>query len=195
VDRVTDLDFAGDLLLPVDPVRGLQIIRGELVRLIELDPKVREAAARVEQHLLNVSSTEDGDQRLAPVLWAQVRDHFRAASGVAAIRRALGDGDLILRWTESLLATRLHADVVRQVIEEAKQLEASDSGSGSRSFLDARDELQRQARIDAGADFIEVELMVGLALAAAAAAAIAAAAHTASHYTPEEIAAVKASYT
>jgi hypothetical protein len=133
------------LLLPLDPLRGLRRISEDFDRLVELDPKLREAKAQVEQHLGGLPSEEDIGERLGPILWVQLRDHLKSQRAVNTLRRALGDGDNVLRSVEEALATTFDVEVLQEVIREAGQLAQADSAAAG-LFRQARDELNEGVR-------------------------------------------------
>lgn len=136
----TQTEYADQHLLALDPLRGLHKLADELDRLVELDPKLREARDRLEERGTSLSSAEGLDETLLPLLWLRVRDHLRSQRDLRAIRLAFGRGDAVLRWVDGALATSFEADVLEQVIEEARKLDQPEADAPSR-LAEAREEL------------------------------------------------------
>ena len=135
-------DSVDMLLLPLDPLRGFQIITSDLDRLAELDPKIREARSLVEDHLRGLPSEKDRDEMLAPILWLQVRAYVQTPVNLGIIRRWFGNGDAVLRAVEEALNTTFDLEILHKVIQEGGELADADSAKDGR-LREARDELSR----------------------------------------------------
>jgi hypothetical protein len=129
-------------LVPLDPLRGFQTIMSDLDRLAELDPKIREARALVEDHFRGLPSEKDLDDKLAPLLWLQVRAYIQSPVNLGVIRRWFGNGDAVLRAVNEALETTFDQETLQKVIQETGQLAQADSVKDGR-LREARDELSR----------------------------------------------------
>ena len=160
------------LLAPVDPVRGLAALAADAERLRELDPRVREAAALVEDRLSGLSD-EERDGTLAPMLWLGLRARVASPPALDALRRSLRDGASVLHAVDTALAApAFGADVLRRAVRE--------SDATHRAALDeARVELDR---LRSGRDSTILALAIDLAIAAALAEAAAAERHLTHHH-------------
>lgn len=136
---------ADAFFVAIDPPRGLRRISSDLGRMVELDPKVRAAIALLDDRLHAVPP--DGQEMLGAVLWTRGRIRLACSVGLDGFRRWVGDGDAVLRAVERSLETIFSLEVLEEVIREATELAAADSGPGA-EIQRARDEMQRFAAAD-----------------------------------------------
>ena len=155
MSKVADpIDF---FLLPLDPARGLRTYADDLGRYAELDPRVREATALVEDRLNGLSDEERTS--LGAILWTQLRPYVQSPEALGQLRRSGVDGAFLLPAVDEALAGMLSADVLKTVVQEGNDLSAADAAMGDR-LRRAADELT-----NAGKDKPPAALVVGVVVA------------------------------
>jgi hypothetical protein len=144
-DLVQSTSTAVDsLLLSLDPLCGLRRIVADLDRLVTLDPKIREAARLLEERLSALTSDEDRNSVLTPVLWLQLRDFFASPGIFDAIRQRLTDGDAVLRQVESTLETIFSEESLSEVVRQVKAATSTEVEALTKSAVAQRLEMARQ---------------------------------------------------
>jgi hypothetical protein len=131
----------GYYLYPVAPIRALDELIDTITRLLKLDPKLAEAVRLVDGRFGELDSDDDREA-LAALLWLQVRPVLRSASNLTVLRRALGDGDAILRFTERSLTTTLDLALIRSALKEADAASGNLDVPGSGVLAAARREIR-----------------------------------------------------
>ena len=91
------------------------------------------------------SARRAGDARGSAGTRGRIR--LACSVGLDGFRRWVGDGDAVLRAVERSLETIFSLEVLEEVIREATELAAADSGPGA-EIQRARDEMQRFAAAD-----------------------------------------------
>jgi hypothetical protein len=159
------INFDTDLLLPLDPVRGLQILRDDIQRFSELDPKIREAMSLLQDRFGDL--TEEEQASLAPVLWMHVRDGVQRPYELRRLRRAVRNGSFLLAAVEAALNSMLQADSLKRAAVKADTL-ARESPYKSKRVDDANNELAVPSPEAADLELVVVLAGVGIIIWAAA---------------------------
>ncbi len=135
------------LLIPLDPLRGLQKVTDHLERYVDLDPKLREAARLLQERFDSLSASEQ--EVLGALLWAYLRGQIKASASVDAIIRWAGQGEAVLRTAEGALGSIFSTETLRASIREATRLTTtqSDTGAGA-EIQQARDEIRQMTSVE-----------------------------------------------
>ncbi len=123
---MANLNDPTDILLrALDPARGLQVLRSDLVRLADLDPKVREAVSLIGDRWNGLSPEEQAT--LEPVLWTQLRPYIQDPAAFLRLRQIWQDGTAVLDAVDQALVGIFDLDALKRTASDAKTLTDNDS--------------------------------------------------------------------
>ena len=123
-------NFDTDLLLPLDPARGLQILRDDVQRFSDLDPKVREAMSLLQDRFDTLTAEEQAS--LTPVLWMHVRESVQRPFELRRLRRGVQNGSFLLAAVETALNSTFQTDSLKRAVAGADTLVKEDPGKANR---------------------------------------------------------------
>lgn len=135
-------DAVDGLLFPIDEVRALRTIMIDLDRYAKLDPKVAEARSLMRDRLDGLTSQEERDDKLTPILWLQLRGYLQNPGTLNKIRQGLQNGNSLLPAVERSLTTTYDQHILMNVMHEGEVVTGA-SPEKARQVDEARQDLNR----------------------------------------------------